>query len=311
MNKKDYTQSNEYNEIDLIDYIRVIKNNFKFITLFTIAVIIITGLLTYFVAPKKYELEGVIKIGVTENNTPLTDPEKTIEIIKQRSSLSYILNNLKEKDKFGLWENYNYISPNSFSTNNQNIFLTIIAKNDNPQKSKELIEEISNFIIEQDKKIYEKNIKAIDRNIKISKEQIVLTGQKLALIRTQLNENNILLNSTIQVISGLSVNSQANSLALQGYLASRDNIKGRVDDYKHQINNLEEQIKNISDEIENFELQKQKNESTQINTYPVIPQSPLSPSLKVNLIIALILGLFIGILISFIMEWWKKNKRLL
>src|SRR3989344_2912813 len=278
MNKKDYTQSNEYNEIDLIDYIRVIKNNFKFITLFTIAVIIITGLLTYFVAPKKYELEGVIKVGVTENNTPLTDPEKTIEIIKQRSSLSYILNNLKEKDKFGLWENYNYISPNSFSTNNQNIFLTIIAKNDNPQKSKELI---------------------------------VLTGQKLALIRTQLNENNILLNSTIQVISGLSVNSQANSLALQGYLASRDNIKGRVDDYKHQINNLEEQIKNISDEIENFELQKQKNESTQINTYPVIPQSPLSPSLKVNLIIALILGLFIGILISFIMEWWKKNKRLL
>jgi len=302
-------ESNEYDEINLIDYIRVIKNNFKFIALFTIAVIIITGFLTYFVVPKKYELEGVIKIGITENNIPLIDPKETIEIIKQRSSLSYILNNLKEKDKSGLWENYNSIKPNSFSIINRGIFLMINAKNGDPEKSKELIEEIGNFIVEQDKKIYEKNIKAIERNIKISKEQIVLTGQKLALVRTQLNENNILLNSTILVISGLSVNSQANSLALQGYLASRDNIKGRVDDYKQQINNLEMQIKNISDEIENFELQKQKNEPTQINTSPIIPQNPLFPSLKTNLIIALILGLFIGTLLAFIMLWWKENKK--
>ncbi|MCH8244603.1 hypothetical protein IIB97_01810 [Patescibacteria group bacterium] len=95
-----------------------------------------------FVIPKKYNLEGVIQMGIKENNITLVNPDETIEIVKQRGSLITILNNLKEKDESGIWKDYNTLKPNEFSIRVQSIFLVISAKNGNPQKSKELIEEI-------------------------------------------------------------------------------------------------------------------------------------------------------------------------
>ncbi|MEK9147451.1 MAG: hypothetical protein AAB593_00865, partial [Patescibacteria group bacterium] len=248
-----------------------------------------------FVIPKKYNLESVIQMGVTENNIPLINPEETIALIKQRGSLNIILANLKEKDKLELWKDYNYISSNSFSIENQSIFLIISAKNGNPQKSKELIEEISNFIIERDNKVYEKSISSIE-------EKKATIKEKLSLAQQQLNENSVLLSYLNNGIISLSPNNQPNALVLQGYLASRDNIKERVDMYKQQINDLKFTINDIDNQKETYK-------PTKIITEPVIPDSPSLPSLKINLVIALILGLFISILLSFIIEWWKENKK--
>jgi uncharacterized protein involved in exopolysaccharide biosynthesis len=58
---------------------------------------------------------------------------------------------------------------------------------------------------------------------------------------------------------------------------------------------LENQILNSS----NFEI---------VN-YPSIPQAPIKPNRKLNLVIAGVLGLFVGIFMAFFAEYWQAGKR--
>jgi len=151
----------ENDEIDLVDYIRVILKRKWVIVLITLGAMIVTGILSYFL-PKSYKISAILEIGKIGDFTPETSSQLQ-EKINQGSYNEFL------KEKIGL-TNIPEIEASALKDTN---LIIIETTTKNLKKGEELLRTLSDIIVEEHGKLISKQKKIIQEEIK--KEELKLS----------------------------------------------------------------------------------------------------------------------------------------
>lgn len=270
----------EYYEIDLMDYVKVLFKRKKLL-IGIIIFSILCGLAYTLLSSSTYKTEAILKPGRVGGSI-LEQPEETIAVLEQRSTLKEVLNNIdteiEAKDKVKkLQEILTFEKPEKIN------LITISAENSSPEVAIQSVQASSNLVIERHKDLFDQREKALEEKISNTKEEITTYEKEVEDINEQ-----------IEILERNTNYLEGQGLALQGYLTSLRSAQSKLDGAKNRLANLE--------------LQKAESKNTQIVASAADSLEEIQPRLLLNLAISGFLGVFVSIFIVFFVEWWEDNK---
>jgi len=263
------------NEIELIDYIKVILKRKNLILGITLGIVIGVGVLS-FILPKTYKVDAIIEIGRIESFFPET-PGQVLEKIKNKNYQKAIQKKLNISEK-------EFPKINIFNPKNTGLLIISITSK-KPERAKEILENLGNLILKEhqskfniQKKILLDDKKRIEKKISFLKEKKKILEEKINYLRNLYQTNP----------------SSENLLLLMESKKDLKNTKLEIENHYLKLNSINQKL-NIS-------------QPTQIIKPPSIPELPTGPNPLLNIIIALILGFLSGSFLAFLCEWWEKEK---
>jgi capsular polysaccharide biosynthesis protein len=152
-------------EINLIDYIKVVIKRKWLILGITLTAVLIAGIASM-VSPKNYEVSTTLQIG---NTTDIL--ESTAQVAEKIKSNAY-KNLLEEKLNI---ENLPEIKTETPQNTN---FVSIIIETDNPEQAKQILDEINSLILLEHQEIFNKRESQIKENIKEIQDELTLLETK-------------------------------------------------------------------------------------------------------------------------------------
>jgi len=152
-------------EINLIDYIKVVIKRKWLILGITLTAVLIAGIASM-VSPKNYEVSTTLQIG---NTTDIL--ESTSQVAEKIKSNAY-KNLLEEKLNI---ENLPEIKTETPQNTN---FVSIIIETDNPEQAKQILDEINSLVLLEHQEIFNKRESQIKENIKEIQDELTLLETK-------------------------------------------------------------------------------------------------------------------------------------
>ncbi|MFQ6082623.1 MAG: Wzz/FepE/Etk N-terminal domain-containing protein [Candidatus Aminicenantia bacterium] len=325
-------------EIELIDYFRVIWKRKWIIIIGTLLCIIVAGVVSFILKPI-YEIDAIIQPGkfMVQNQAGnfeeivLEKPQQIADKVKHKSYNALIALELKIDEKE---------IPEIKAENIKNTLLTRMwIRNHDIELSKKILNLLIKFIkYDIDKKI-DIEIKNIDTSIKWNEiekgrrnKEITILKNKLKIIEQRKKDIIREMESTKNRIDELEKEqlrvlkkdnrSETESLGMLLYsneiqqsLRYYDILNEKLskekieeEDVNSQIKKEEARINQIDNEIENLKERKGRIDYTKIVKEPTSSIYPVSPKKKLNVLIAGILGLMIFTILSFFLEYIEKQK---
>ena len=260
-------------EINLMDYIKVILKRKWLIFGIALGAAIVAGVLSY-TTPKTYKVDTIMEVGQMEEFIP----EAPIQLVEKIKNENY---NEAIKTKLNI-ESIPSIEVSS-PTDTRLVIMSI--KSQSPDNAKKVLEELENLILEkhQGKFNTQKNI-LLDDKKRIENKISSLKNEK-EIIAEKVNYLTSLMASTP---------SPTNQFLLAEAKISLERKKSEIEEQHLELNSIERKINSY--------------EATKVIKTPSIPISSIGAGTVINTTIALILGLFVGTLLAFTTEWWKKEK---
>lgn len=264
----------EEEEIDLIDYGRIIwRRKWKIIL---IATIIITLASIYtFLSPKIYESSILIEIGKIKDNY-LESQDDIIVFLEQ------LLMSRSLTSELGLKEEQWPILKKSIKVRKVGSFIKITAQDKDPAKAKQKVEIMADLLIKrhqqmfaQEKKIRNAEIEQIKKYIQEIKENITKLEKEFARVKNAKTEGE--------------------GLLAQGYLTVLEKEKSNLRTLNQEL--IEKERETSSGSYE-----------TKIIVPSEWPLKPVKPNKLLNISIAAILGVFVGIFWAFLKEYLEKKQ---
>jgi len=287
-------------EIDLMDYIKVIIKRWKMI-LCIFLIIIFIGASVSFTMPKTFQAQAVVKIGNAESKV-LENITETIEILK------------------GKFPGVTLSNPSGTS------LINIKALGETPQGALDGVNNTVDVLLSQHQKIYNEAKLLLEEGIINIQKDITNTEQKIVWTETKIEEVDLDIQKQEAEIKEIEIkiqkeeatSSQARALIIQGYLSRltvEENRKETFRNKKEQLmvdkQELDESKQTLEEKLKAKELAKELNfEPTQVEISAVLPQNPIEPNIKLNILVAAVLGLFVGVLLAFGLEWWEKENKI-
>jgi len=151
-------------------------------------------------------------------------------------------------------------------------------------KEKNLVENIAEVFIEQNQSEYQEKVKLIEDRLKIIEEQIAEFEKNIQEIEKTKKK--------IAASEGLSEGERQFQTSL--LLSSSVTERSLYNNLTNQANSLKTSLKSCED--------------FKIINYTQLPDAPIKPNKKLNILIAGVLGLFVGIFVAFFLEFWQKGK---
>ena len=260
----------EQEEINLIDYIKVILKRKWLILKITVGVVIAVGILSA-VMPR-YKVDTILEIGVTENI--LESPEQIVEKIKNGNYNEAVKKklNIEKLPKIDVF-------------NPKNTKLVIISiTSSNPEQAKKILEELENLILKEHQEKFNLQKKILLENKKRIKNKISCLENEKKILEEEVN-----------YFTNLMTTNSIYHLLLTETKEKLEKKKLEIENQYLKLNALEQKLNSY--------------QPTRIIKAPAIPSSPAGPGLGVNIIIGLILGLFGGVFLAFVIEWWEREKK--
>jgi len=152
-------------EINLIDYIKVVIKRKWLILGITLTAVLIAGIASM-VSPKNYEVSTTLQIG---NTTDIL--ESTAQVAEKIKSNAY-KNLLEEKLNI---ENLPEIKTETPQNTN---FVSIIIETDNPEQAKQILDEINSLVLLEHQEIFNKRESQTKENIKEIQDELTLLETK-------------------------------------------------------------------------------------------------------------------------------------
>jgi len=152
-------------EINLIDYIKVVIKRKWLILGITLTAVLIAGIASM-ASPKNYEVSTTLQIG---NTTDIL--ESTAQVAEKIKSNAY-KNLLEEKLNI---ENLPEIKTETPQNTN---FVSIIIETDNPEQAKQILDEINSLVLLEHQEIFNKRESQIKENIKEIQDELTLLETK-------------------------------------------------------------------------------------------------------------------------------------
>lgn len=268
----------EYEEIDLMGYVKVILKRKRLILAVFLAGAIIAGVFS-FITPKVYKVDTSLEIGKIGGEAGvLESPSQVVEKIKNDVYGGLVREKLKISEA-----NYPKIKiENPKDTN----LIKMVTESSKPELAKDILEEIAHSILEghqevikNKKEILEKDIERIKNKIKFLEEE----------------KNN--LEAKVEALQRILPYQQT-----PGTQFALFDAKEKLEVKKQEIENLYFQINSLQRSLDDIK-------PTQIIKEPVISEKPIKPNFILNTVAAAMLGLFLGIFFAFFAEWWIKAKK--
>ena len=262
----------EEEEINLMDYIKVILKRKWLILKITVGVIIVVGILSL-VMPR-YKVDTILEVGLMEEFIP-EPPNQLVEKIEN--------GNYNEAIKTKL--NIEKLPKIKTSSPKDTRLVVISITSSNPEQAKKILEELENLILKehQEKFNIQKKI-LLDSKKRIENKISSLENEKKILEEKVNYFTNLMATSPSPTYQFLLTEAKENL----------EKKKSEIESQHLQLNALERKLNSY--------------QATRVIKAPTIPLTPTGPGLGVNIIIGLVLGLFAGIFSAFAIEWWEKEK---
>jgi capsular polysaccharide biosynthesis protein len=322
----------EYEEIDLMDYVKVIIKRKKLIAGIMVIAVVVAGVIS-FVLPKIYMINASVLVGSVESDgRPIED----IGQIRAKVDNDIYGIEIRKKNNIPDVLYSRVISRNPKDTN----LLVLSIESEDQNQSKKIIEEMVGIISSEHeekimfaKDLVEKNIKTGGEKIKLIQENVKSTEDKIVPIDSDIER----LENKIKHSGDEKANLEAKVESLQKVLPyqqdpgtqfalfdAKERLAGKkyeieslymgINDYKKQkddlqigINALKAEIESLNSEIDLLNESKNKFKETRVIKPPVVSEKTVSPRPVLNMGIAGVLGLFVGVFAAFGKEWWEKN----
>lgn len=270
-------------EINLMDYIKVILKRKWLILEITFGAVIIAGILS-FVGPTTYKIDTILEVGhktdiisgvkQIEEFIPEA-PDQLVEKIKNNSYGGKIRTKLNISEK-------EY--PEIEVSNPEDTRLIIISiKSSNIEGAKKVLEELESLILGEHQE-------------KFNLQKNILLGSKKRIenkISSLENERKILEEKVDYFTNLMTYNPSPTN-----QFFSTD-VREKLEKKNSEIENEYIRLNTLKQKLISYELTRIIKEPSSI----LVDPKPL-----LNIIIALILGLFIGTLLAFCAEWWQKER---
>jgi len=318
-------------EIDLMDYLKVIIKRRKLILAVFLIAIVAAGLFS-FLLPKVYKIDAVLEIGQVAE-TMIEAPSQVAEKITSEVYRIFV------REKLGIpEEKYPKIKTEN-PKDTRLIILTIESAN--LQQAKTILEEINNLIlaeheekikakkelIKQDIKTTEEKIKLVESDVEKTKNKIKQIDEDIKRIENKIenaNEEKKNLEAKIEALEKVLIYQQdpgtqfalfdtkeklANKKQeIENLYLTINSLRRSKEDLDVQINFLKTNIESLNAQINALKASLDEIKPTQIIKSPTISEEPVKPKPLLNIVIAAVLGLFVGVFLAFFKEWWEKNK---
>ncbi len=327
-----YKQDSVYeDEIDLMDYVKVILKRKVFILALFLAAIIVAGVFS-FLLPKVYRIDTSLEVGQIAG-TIVEDPTQVVEKIKGDAYGIFVREKLQIPEK----EYPEIKTENPKDTN----LIKMTVESAVSQQSKNILEEINNLIIaehqekikakkgliEQDIKTTEEKIKLVESDIERTKNKTQPIDEDIKRIENKINnaeeeKNN--LEAKIEALEEVLVYEQTpgtqfalfdtkEKLAnkkqeIENLYLTINSLRRSKEDLEVQINSLKTSIESLNAQINVLKASLDEIKPTQVIKSPTVSTGPVKPRPLLNMAIAGILGLFMGVFLAFGKEWWQNNK---
>ena len=278
----------EYDEIDLMDYVKVLLKRKWLILAVFLGAAMAAGVFSYLM-PKVYKIDTALEIGQAAG-VPIEDPGQVVKKIKGDVYGIFV------RGKLGIPEEK---YPKIKTENPKDTRLISLAiESAEPQQAKNILEEINNLILaEQQEKIKVKK-GLLENNIEVAKKDIERIKAKIGFLEEERKN----LEAKIEALQKILPYQQdpGTQFALFDTKEKLEQKKQEIENRYLEINSLENQINSLQGQIEDIR-------PTQVIKSPTVSASPIKPRPLLNIVIAAILGLFIGVFLAFFQEWWEKS----
>ncbi len=265
----------EEKEVDLRDYLRMIKKRWKIILIIFLVSTITSGVVS-FILPRTYESIAMVKIGKMRNNL-LEEPSTVIEIFKTKATLKKVAEELnvpttqeklqelaskvKMKEKSGLLE--------------------IRGKGETPEEALKLVNGVTAVLLKRHEQIFERAKVILEEYLASGKQRLVEIEKEIEMLRRKIEELKV-------------ADSEAKATVARGYMESLERSRDRYEQLQVELREkkMEESYGTIG---------------TELVIPPATPEKPIAPKKKQNILIAGILGLFIGVVSAAVVEYFEKT----
>ena len=321
----------EYDEIDLMDYVKVLLKRKWLILAIFLGAAMVVGVFS-FLMPKVYKIDTALEIGQAAG-VPIEDPGQVVEKIKGDVYGIFV------RGKLGIpEEKYPKIKTENLKDTR---LISLAIESAEPQQAKNILEGINNLIlaeqqekiktkkelIEQDIKTTEEKIKLVESDIEKTKNKTQPIEEDIKRIENKINnaeEEKSNLEAKVEALEKILVYEQTPGTQFALFdtkekLANKKQemedlyltinlLRRSKEDLDVQVNSLKTNIESLNAQINSLRASLDEIKPTQVVKSPTVSASPIKPRPLLNIVIAAVLGLFIGVFLAFFQEWWEKNK---
>jgi len=324
-------------EINLMDYVKVILKRKKTILFWFFGLAIISGIIS-FAMPKVYKIDTALEVGILEKADG-TKQEQLIESpIQLVGKIDGDVYGIKVREELNIpeaeWPKIKTENPKG--TN----LVAIAIQSKETEKSENILKETNDLILKEHqdiinikKDLLEKKIITAENKIESIEEDIVIVKKKMEPLEDDIERINNKIDSTEKEKESLE--EKVNSLQQQFVydqtpgtqfalfdakerLANKENdienlylrinsLQRTIEDYNSQVNSLGRTIEDYNSSIDSLKASLAGIRETKIVKAPTVSEEPVKPRKMLNIAIAGVLGLFTGVFVAFGKEWWEKS----
>jgi len=311
---------------ELIDYLGVLWKWKLLIVLIAVVCAVTSGVIS-FVLPKIYQSSAILEVGRVpryrgasrEQIEPIEDIESVSEVLESDEMLSKI------KEKFDVQTTLGGIRASLdvepilgkyIGSRLQARLIKITFEDQDLQLTVDVLNTLSDSLIEQHLKEYQASIESLDEQIdnsqkkaRIISSEIDLQNSYQKVVHEQIKVAEKAIAETRKELSQLSLKniSPLEVLFLRSTL--RD-LEGRIAGFHQELKNVELSIKerekdvqDLRDEIVYLEHMRAVSENTEVRNKAIKPDTPIRPRKKLNAIIGGVVGLVAAIVLAFFFEY--------
>ena len=269
----------EYDEIDLMDYVKVLIKRKWLILVIFFGAAIVAGVFS-FLMPKVYKIDALLEIGqMVEKRETVEAPRQVVEKIEGDVYGIFV----REKLEIPKTEYPKIKAENPKDTR----LIMLMIESAKPEDAKNILEEINNLILAEHQE-----------KIKVKRELIEKDIERIKIKVASFQEEKKNLEAKVEALQKVLPYQET-----PGSQFALFDTKEKLEAKKQEIENLYLQINSLERSLEDIQ-------STKIVKSPTISEKPVKPRPALNIVIAGVLGLFIGIFLAFGKEWWEKSQKI-
>jgi len=264
----------EEKEVDLRDYINMVKKRWKIILIIFLVSTVTSGVVS-FLLPRTYESSAMVRIGRTRDRL-LEEPSTVIEIFDTKPILERVAEELNIPPTRGkLGELASMIKMREKSG-----LLEIKGKGRTPEEAMKLVNGLVTVLLKRHEQIFEQAKLILEEYLASGNERLAEMEKEIEMLQKKIEQLG-------------TANSDAKATVARGYMEGLERSRDRYE--KLQIELREKKMEESYGTV-----------PTELVVAPTIPEYPISPKKKQNILIAGILGLFIGFVSAAIAEYFEK-----
>lgn len=265
----------EEKEVDLRDYINMVKKRWKIILIIFLVSTITSGVVS-FILPRTYESTAMVRIGRLRDNL-LEEPSTSIEIFKTK----IMLKEVTEEIDIPLSRKESQELASKIKMKEKSGLLEIRGRAETPEKAMKLVNGVTTVLLKRHEQIFERGKLILEEYIASGKGRLVEMEKEIDMLQKKIEELGV-------------TDSDAKAMVARGYMESLERSRDR-----YELLRVELREKKMKESYETV--------STQLVIPPTTPEKPIAPKKKLNVLIAGILGLFIGFFCASIVEYFEKS----